>query len=84
MCPFEGCGWSFEQPTPEDLVDQKIVLRVFQPMSILEILDQITDDHIRKHLDEAHTGWTLEGLRQMVAGQRLKRLFGIGPSEMFA
>lgn len=69
-CPYEGCAWSLTEVSALDITEN-LDREAFNRMLARGIEDTIkdrmerTESEIRKHLDEAHAGWTIEEIESL-------------------
>lgn len=72
LCPFQNCGWDYEEPPLEP--DPALTVEANVEAHIARV-----EESCRAHLDRAHPGWTLRDLEAEALQAQARAVFNASP-----
>lgn len=72
VCPYENCRWEYTEPPLEPREGLTVEASLAEHIAGVEA-------ELKKHLDAAHPGWTLEDLERESLQQQVRAVFKASP-----
>lgn len=72
LCPYQACGWHYEEPPVVPIRDLSVAENVRVHIAAVE-------EACRAHLDQAHPGWTLRDVEAEALQAQVSAVFNASP-----